>query len=244
MISKSYWHKVANSYDNLVGKTGDKAHSMVINPFVFKFLGNLKGKKVLDGGCGNGYLAYEMSKIAKDVVGVDFTEELIKRAKRMFQRKNLNFKIGNLEKLSFKNEEFDIVLCNMVLIDCENLDKVMKELGRVLKQNGISVISITHPCFENPPNTLTLKDSKAEKIGRLVKHYFKTGLVKDEKINWDTKCNYQHYHYKISDYLNTFSKNQLFIEKTTEPNWVEMTGEGGYSHAPYFIIWKLRKINC
>lgn len=242
--SKTYWGKVAKSYDKLIGETGDKAHSLVINPIVLDFLGDLKGKIVLDAGCGNGYWSRRLAQRAKKVVGIDFAEELIKIANSKPFSPNLEFRQGNLKELECPDSEFDIALCNMVLMDVDDLDKVIGELARVLKPNGVLVASIIHPCFENPPNTTALKDKKGRKIGILVKHYFKTGLVVDAKQKWDDRHEYQHYHYTISNYLNTFSKHNLYVDLTSEPNWAEMTGEGDYSHVPYFLIWKLKKITA
>ncbi|MFC1625732.1 class I SAM-dependent methyltransferase [Patescibacteria group bacterium] len=237
---KVYWKKVADSYAKLVGETGDLAHSKVINPIVSKYLGDLKSKVVLDAGCGNGYWSRRIAKRAKRVTGVDFTKELIKVAKSRPSTSNLEFLISDLRELALPDNEFDIVLCNMALMDVDGLEKAVSEMARVLKVGGNLIISITHPCFENPPNTSSLEDKKGEKIGRLVKHYFKTGLTRDLKQNWDDKHHYQHCHYTIADYLNSFSKYNLFVEKTNEPNWAEIMGEG-YSHTPYFLIFKLKK---
>jgi ubiquinone/menaquinone biosynthesis C-methylase UbiE len=237
---KDYWKKVAKSYDDLVGEKGDIAHSKIINPIVSEFLGNLRNKVILDAGCGNGYWTRRIAKSAKKVVGVDFTKELIEIAKSKSSKLNIEFFVGDLRKLNFPKEKFDIVLCNMALMDVDGLNKAVSEMARVLEIGGNLIISITHPCFENPPNTSTLKDKSGRKIGRLVKHYFKTGLIKDLKQNWDDKNYYQHCHYTIEDYLNAFSKNKLFLEETSEPNWAKIME--GYSHTPYFIIFKLRKI--
>lgn len=238
---KAYWEKVAGSYDRLVGETGDVAHRKVINPIVSKFLGDLKGQSVLDAGCGNGYWSRRLAKKANKVVGVDFTEELIQVAKSKSSASNLEFIVGDLKKLNLPEDTFDVVLCNMVLMDVDGLDKAVGEMARVLKTGGRLVVSVTHPCFENPPHTSTLESDEGEKIGRLVKHYFKTGVVRDFDQNWDDKHHYQHCHYTVSDYLNTFSKHKLFIEQTSEPNWSEIMKEG-YSHTPYFLIFKLRKV--
>jgi len=238
---KEYWKKVSKSYAGLVGETGDLAHSKVINPIVSKFLGDLKGKVVLDAGCGNGYWSRKMAKKAKRVAGVDFTEELLEVARSKSSASNLEFITGDLRELDLPDNEFDVVLCNMALMDVDGLEKAVSEMARVLKTGGNLIISIIHPCFENPPNTSSLENKKGEKIGRFVKHYFKTGIIKDLGQNWDDKHHYQHCHYTIADYLNTFSKNNLFIEKTSEPNWAEIVGEG-YSHTPYFLIFRLKKI--
>ena len=80
--NNKFWQEFSGQYDNLVGEEGDKYHRLVINPLVFKLLGNLKGKIVLDAGCGNGYLSRIMAKTAKKVVGADFTPQLIELAKK------------------------------------------------------------------------------------------------------------------------------------------------------------------
>lgn len=233
---QKYWKKFASQYDEVVGNQGDVSHDKIINPVVFELAGDLNEKIVLDAGCGNGYLANRYAKTAKRVSGVDFTEELIKLAKDRYQKKNLEFKLGNLEKLDFLNDfSFDVVVCNMVLMDVENLSRVISELSRVLKKTGILAASITHPCFENPPNTYSLEDNDGVKIGRVVSNYFKTGLVVDEPNK------YQHFHYTISDYLNNFSKAGLCLESLVEPNGAKILGSNQEDQIPYFLIFKLRK---
>src|SRR4030066_1168561 len=133
---KLYWEKVAKSYDKLVGKKGDLSHEKIINPIVTRFLGDLKGKTVLDAGCGNGYWSMTLAKKAKKVVGIDFSEELIKAAELRYSAPNLEFITRDLRKLNFPDNNFDIVLCNMALMDVEDLDKAIAEMARVLKVKG------------------------------------------------------------------------------------------------------------
>jgi ubiquinone/menaquinone biosynthesis C-methylase UbiE len=233
---RKYWEKFASKYDRVVGSQGDVSHNKIINPIVLKLAGDLNEKIVLDAGCGNGYLSERLAKTAKRVVGIDFTEELVELAKKRYQKKNIGFKVGNLERLDFLNNyTFDVIVCNMVLMDVGNLSRVVSELSRVLKKSGVLVASITHPCFENPPNTYSLEDKDGAKTGRVVSNYFKTGLVVDESNE------YQHFHYTISDYLNNFSKAGLYPERLVEPNGAQILGSKREDHIPYFLIIKFRK---
>ncbi len=246
--NKKYWQQIADAYNRNVGEKGDIRHEVIINPIVFKFLENLEGKIVLDAGCGNGYLSRRMAKTAKKVYGVDLTENLLKFAKQQNNPNNLEFTVGTLEKLQFLDKTFDVVLCNMALMDIEKLEVDIQELGRVLKTDGSLVASIIHPCFENPPETYSLFDKDNQRIGRLVRNYFKTGLVVDKNQPVDNGEPYQHFHYLISDYLNAFSKASLFLEETIEPNGNQIfknigKDDGGMNpDAPTFIIFKLRKL--
>lgn len=250
MKNKIYWQKIAEIYNKNVGEKGDIRHEMIINPIVFNFLGNLKEKTVLDAGCGNGYLSRRMAKTAKKVVGIDLTEKLIASAKNRQNPQNTKFYVCDLEKLSFPENTFDVVLCNMVLMDVEKLQTVIKELSRVLKVRGKIIISSIHPCFENPPRTYSLfkeKNNKQIRIGRVVQRYYETGLIIDKNQTFEKQVPYQHYHYLLSDYLNAFSKANLLLEETQEPNDYQILKAIGINqdaneHTPTFIIFKLRKI--
>lgn len=240
-VNKKRWEEIAREWDEGVGEKGDVRHELVINPIVEKFLGDLSGKVVLDAGCGNGYIARKMAKNAKKVVGVDFTEELVDIAKGKSKNlKNLEFKTASVEKLPFKDESFDVVLCNMVLMDLENLDAAVSEISRVVKRKGLVVISTQHPAFENAHKDYPLRNEKKEEIGRVVTDYFSPGLVVDKNEN------FPHYHWMLSQYLNAFSKNDLFLEETSEPNNKEILGsrmtEVVRNHTPMFIIFKLWKL--
>lgn len=248
--NKKYWEKIAKEYHKNVSEKGDIRHELIINPIVFDFLGDLKEKAVLDAACGNGYLSRKMAKTARKVIGVDFTEILIEFAKRQDNPKNLKFFIGNLEKLQFQNEVFDVVLCNMALMDVEKLSTAVSELSRVLKVGGKLVMSAIHPCFENPPRTYSIFEEKNNvkvRVGTLVKKYFETELVTDERYVVDNGEFYKHYHHKISDYLNSFSKANLFLQEVSEPNGNEILRslgkDGGMNDdTPTFIIFTIKKL--
>jgi ubiquinone/menaquinone biosynthesis C-methylase UbiE len=191
-----------------------------------------------------------MAKTAKKVYGIDFTEKLIELAKQQDNPSNVIFSVSNLEHLQFPDKTFDAGLCNMVLMDIERLNKVIAELNRVLKVNGVLVVSIIHPCFENPPRTYSLfeeKEGRKVRVGRIIQKYFDTGLIIDQNQTMENGEPYQHYHYMISDYLNAFSKADLNLETTSEPNGNEIfkdteSDQGMNEHTPTFIIFKLRKI--
>lgn len=232
--NQKYWSAISTAYDEVVGEVGDPSQNKIINPIIEKLLGDLSGKTVLDGGCGNGYWSRKLSKTAKKVVGIDFTSELIAKANERGVPNNVTFLVGNLGNLDLESEMFDVVLLNMVLIDIENLNQVAGEISRVTKPGGSVVISITHPCFENPPNTYSLKNDRNQTTARVISNYFKEGLVLDEANQ------YQHYHYTLSYYLNSFAQNTFVVEKMEEPNSAEIM-QAGTDHYPYFLIIKLRK---
>lgn len=239
--NKKRWEEIADVWDEGIGEEGDIRHKMVVNPSVFEFLGDLSGKLVLDAGCGNGYLSRRMAKTASKVVAVDFTERLIEKATiRGKNYSNIEYRIENIENLSFTDRFFDVALCNMVLMDLENIDKAIKELARVIKVNGNIIISTQHPCFENAHKDYPLRDINKKEIGRVVTDYFTEGLVVD------TYEGFPHYHWTLSHYLNVFSINNLHLIEAREPNNKVLLGdkmtEVVRNHTPMFFIFKLEKL--
>ncbi|HUD20212.1 MAG TPA: class I SAM-dependent methyltransferase [Patescibacteria group bacterium] len=240
-VNKLRWEQIADIWDKGIGEKGDIRHELVINPIVGEFLGDLHGKTVLDAGCGNGYISRKMAKTAKKVVGVDFTEKLVEIAITRSQNfHNIEYKVENLEALQLSDALFDVVLCNMVLMDLANLDRAVAEIARVTKPGGLIVISTQHPCFENAHKAYPLHDKKGVEVGRVITDYFTPGLVIDKYEG------FPHYHWLLSQYLNSFAVNHLFLEETREPNnralLKEKMTEVVRNHTPMFISFKLRKM--
>lgn len=73
-----------------------------------------KNDVVLDIGCGNGALAYDVSKKAKRVVGIDLNEKNISVAKEKFSCKNIEYICGDALK-DLPGEKFDVIILSNVL---------------------------------------------------------------------------------------------------------------------------------
>lgn len=75
----------------------------------------LRGKRVLDIGCGCGYGTYYMSHFAKEIVGIDYDPGNIEWASEHFKRPNLKFVKMNALKIRFPPGSFDVVTCFEVI---------------------------------------------------------------------------------------------------------------------------------
>ncbi len=101
--------------------------------------------KVLDVATGTGDFAFSisMSGVA-EVVGVDLSEEMINVAKSKFKQhysdKNIIFKLADAEKLPFDDNVFDAATVAFGVRNYENLEIGLKELYRVIKPGGKTVI--------------------------------------------------------------------------------------------------------
>lgn len=106
----------------------------------FKIVGDVKGLKSLDIGCGGGFFVHELSNRGSVSIGVDYSPYAIQFAKERF--KGLDFRVLSGYDLSiFEDSTFDIVFLLDVIEHISNQDKVLSELYRVLKPGGSLLLS-------------------------------------------------------------------------------------------------------
>ena len=117
----------------------------------FKYLRLSQGDRVLDVGCGEGrhcitaYLAADIS-----VMGVDLNEQDLTIARQRFKpfedktnhNKSLTFQRANALALPFSDHSFDKVICSEVLEHITDYLAVLAEINRVLKPDGLLVVSV------------------------------------------------------------------------------------------------------
>ena len=128
-------------------------------PAMIKMIGNVKNKVILDMGCGFGDHSKKLSqKGVKEIIAFDLSKELIKFANEQ-NIPNCKFEIGNMDQeLKYKNNYFDLVISSLALHYVKNVNQLFSEVNRVLKKDGIFVISTGHPIFD------LLNESQESKI--------------------------------------------------------------------------------
>lgn len=111
-------------------------------------MGKIKeGDIVLDLGSGAGFDCFLAAKKVRErgrVIGVDMSEEMIERAKANADKygyKNVEFRLGDIEKLPVDDNSIDVIISNCVINLAPDKSKVFSEARRVLKKGGRVYIS-------------------------------------------------------------------------------------------------------
>ncbi|MBN1643542.1 MAG: methyltransferase domain-containing protein [Dehalococcoidales bacterium] len=145
-----HWDDNADLWAEHVRQGWDSYREHLNNPAFLKFIGNLKGKTVLDAGCGEGYNTRIFARMGARMTGVDVSLRMIEHASREEQRESLGirYETASFADLSgFDGESFDAVVSTMALMDGPDYEKAIAEIYRVLRKNSDFFFSISHPCF-------------------------------------------------------------------------------------------------
>ncbi|MHA2358582.1 MAG: class I SAM-dependent methyltransferase, partial [Candidatus Heimdallarchaeaceae archaeon] len=163
---------------------GDWNRRLVIDPALWKLIGEVDNLSVLDAGCGNGYLSRQLAKKGAQVTGVDHSKYFIKFCNQKEEETQLGcqFVQSSLADLSsFESKSFDLVVSNIVFIDVLEYKKAFKEISRILKKDGRFIWSNTHPVFGRTgvvdPKLPFDSKRNEERLFKIVDRYFDSGGI-------------------------------------------------------------------
>ena len=141
-LSKEWFNKQAPVYDDTNTILYSK-YGKISCENIFEFLKDKKYTKLLDIGCGTGYLIDMLAKVHEaEYTGVDLSPEMIKQANNK-KIKNAKFVEGRSDEIPFDDNTFDIITCSQSFHHYPDTDKAMQEAKRVLKPGGLYILSDT-----------------------------------------------------------------------------------------------------
>ena len=199
-------------------KKGGTPNDLIEIPAMKRLIGNVKGKKLLDAGCGFGSYSIYCARKGAAVTAVDISETMIQIAKQEAAKVDarIDFRVQDATCLEgIPSGIFDIVISSITV--CFNIPLYFKEIARVLKPMGTFCFSEVHPILGGGRKVGEGKDSVW-----LLDHYFDRGIRKGENVFGKLKPSDKDYqwqweHYTLEDYCVALRQAGFLIETLLEP---------------------------
>lgn len=141
MENKEAYNSWSSSYDSVINKTRD-LEALAFRALLSKF----KFFTTIELGCGTGKNTEWLAEKADHIMAVDFSEEMLKKAREKINRNNIEFITADITKpWLFTDKKVDLVTCSLILEHIENIDFIFQQASLHLKTKGIFYIGELHP---------------------------------------------------------------------------------------------------
>jgi GT2 family glycosyltransferase/ubiquinone/menaquinone biosynthesis C-methylase UbiE len=138
----------------------------------------VKGKVVIDAASGEGYGTNILAQHADFVYGIDISKEVIEHAKKTYTKENLEFITASISRLPIQDKSIDVFVSFETIehVDADTQVQFLKEIKRVLKEDGILIISTPDKyIYSDVPkykNEFHIKEFYKEEFYDFLKKYF------------------------------------------------------------------------
>lgn len=232
---RELWNQKAAFWDDLHGEAGNRFHRELVSPAVERLLALQPGEQVLDIACGNGTMARRLAELGAAVTAVDFSAELIERARSRGQVDGSPIVYAVVDAtdedalVAIGAGRFDAVVCTMALMDIPVIAPLYRAVVQLLRRDGRFVFATAHPAFNsnNPIFTAEMADVN----GQLVKtyalkftQYLTLGATKAAGAPGEPNPHY-YYHRPLHELLGEAFAAGLVMDGLEEPGFKQAADE-------------------
>lgn len=132
----------------------------------------VEDKIVLDVGCGEGGGTNLLADKAKKIIGVDYSDVAIKKARENYTSPTIEFICQDINRLKFENESFDIVLAFQLIEHLKKPDILLSSIKCWLKPEGIFIFSTPNRKASIVQHPYHFREYDKEELKSLLKKYF------------------------------------------------------------------------
>lgn len=210
--NRAAWDRVSPSYDRRFARVLGGRHAASWGTFRVPdsrlgLLGNVRGKRTLEVGCGAARWSIALARRGARPVGIDLSGRQLEKARELVRaaRARVPLVRGSVERLPFREEEFDLVFCDWGAMTFSDPARSVPECSRVLRSGGEFVFATASPL-----RYIALDIPRDRQVRRLVRPYFGTYRVDYGKPNA------VEFHPPYGVWVELFRKNGLRIERLVE----------------------------
>lgn len=175
---------------------------------------SLKGKSVLDLGCGFGWhCRFAREQQASSVIGVDISEKMLQIARKKTDDPAISYVQMPIEDIEFPNSQFDVVISSLAFHYVKSFEAICKKVYDYLKPGGTFLFSVEHPIFTSRNEQDWHRDELGNPLHWPVDHYQSEGK---RETTFLTE-NVVKYHRTVSTYINDLIHAGFTIHTVREP---------------------------
>ncbi|SRR6266498_543673 len=183
-LASRNWEMNASFWIRIIRERLDPYRTELTDNVLLNEVGPAGGQRILDAGCGEGYMSRLLARRGASVVGVDSCKGLIQAAQDLndTERLDISYDVGDVGALALPDTTFDVVVCNHLINDLADPSIPFQEFARVLKGGGRVVILMLHPCFYVSRSTEQrsggeLISSEYFRVRRIEQHFEVVGIT-------------------------------------------------------------------
>jgi SAM-dependent methyltransferase len=201
-----------------------RVNTDVLTERELRLLGDLRGKRVLDLGCGTGAAAVAFARQGAIVIALDGSDARLAHARERAERDEVKveWRKGDLADLAFlRAESIDVAFSAYTVAEVDDTARLFRQVQRVLKPNGPFVFSYEHPM------ALCIGPG-----GTVDRSYFEPGPIDVERDGEAVRV----YARGISEVFTDLGRAGFRVDTVLEPK-----PEIGGAKVPTTIVWRARK---
>ncbi|WP_161980271.1 class I SAM-dependent methyltransferase [Streptococcus sp. S784/96/1] len=242
-----------NIYDNdtffegyqAIRKNERNANNLFEIPALFSLLPDLKGKTILDLGCGFGVHCRKFAEAgANHVLGIDISEKMLAVAETENSHTNITYLNLPMEDIDQLEGNFDLVISSLAFHYVKDFSDLITKIYDRLNDNGSLVFSQEHPINTcHAGGDRWTRDADGNRLHLNLAHYSVSG---ERESVWFVD-NVKKYHRTFSEIINILISAGFTIEKMIEPlpeNKIleEYPEYRDLLHKPDFLVVKAQKL--
>ncbi|MCI4340622.1 MAG: class I SAM-dependent methyltransferase [Thermoplasmata archaeon] len=241
--NRVFWQSIGRTYENdhapsLRGANGRAWGFWRIPEDELRLLGPVRGRRILELGCGAAQWSVGLARVGARAVGLDVASNRLHQAQERMRAGHVHFPLltADAGALPLRDASFDVVFCDWGAMTFCDPYRTVPEVARVLRSGGVFAFSTSSPL------RYLCQDPRTEKIGRRLRQdYF--GL---HRVDFPDNVDYA---LPYGEWIRLFGANGLVVESLHEPrggperstSYLTRAERVWSGHFPLEILWSLRK---